>query len=488
METITSPVRISLAILILISLISCSSQSVKKQDVDEKQTVEDVIPITMANLRGHQALYNEGWFVVTSSQKALEYAKEKSVISSRQAVLSTISSMSSRNKQLADSLSDDVKASIDLSATTFDTGTRITTDILAVTKKMGDLQVDYGKQKLSKAWNSLIKGNLYLGQRTQETRDKLAGQPGDYFSNLENDFSNIYDITSELQINFSERIGNTWSGAFSKASQSFQDKYEASGESGNSISGVFHILQGYVKGLYHGLFKPVASTAVDTVSAGARGVAQVVFLPTATVTSVAGRTIQAIGTTVYYSGKLGVEIITPTVEAGLLSGLSMLSLGTAPLTYVTGAAVGTVNQVAFTAASPIVGATTAAVKTAVDTGKYVAFIGYDAIAGTTKVVINQASSAVVLGYNALTAIPSHILMGTIDAAVFLAWDGPRLVIASAKGNVGDSNNSQRIDNLPVGSVVDLKELQDQGLEVNIVSEDPGVIKEVLEGLTGDLRE
>ena len=42
----------------------------------EKQTVEDVIPLTMGNLRGHKMLYNEGWYIVTSSSKALDFAEE----------------------------------------------------------------------------------------------------------------------------------------------------------------------------------------------------------------------------------------------------------------------------------------------------------------------------------------------------------------------------------------------------------------------------
>lgn len=470
-------------IVLALNLLACASETVK-----EKKAVTDVIPITMANIRGHQALYNEGWFVVTSSEQALAYAKEKSVISSRQAVLSTISSLASRNKEVASSLKADVVSSIDLGAQTYATGTRLTRDVFSATNKIGGLQIDYGRKNLNKAWDSLIKGNLYLGQRTEETRAALSSQAGNYFNNLSDDFSNIYDLTSDMQINFSERIANTWSGAFSKASQSFTDEYEQSGQSDNAIGGLFHIIKGYMKGLYQGLFKPVASTTVDSVSAGARGVAQVVFLPAATAVSVVGRTIQATGTTVYYSGKLGIEIISPTVEAGLLSGLSVLSLGTVPLTYVTGATIGTVNQVAFTAATPVVGVTNAAVKSAVDTGKYVAFVSYDAIVGTTKVVINQASSAVVLGYNALTAIPSHLLMGAIDSAVFLAWDGPRLVIASAKGEIGNHVSAQRIDDLPVGSVVDLKELQDKGIEVNVVSDDPDVIRDVLEKLPEDLRE
>lgn len=478
----------SFVFAVLFGMVACSGGATKTNGVDKGKTVADVIPITMANMRGHKALYEEGWFVVTSSEKALAYAKEKSVVSSRQAILSTISSISSRNKEFAESLSLDVKQSIDLSISTFETGTRVTSDLLSATNRIGQLQIDYGTSTMAKAWDSLIKGNLYLGKRTQDTRDQLSNQPGEYFSNLKSDFSNIYDLTSDMNINFSKRIGETWSGAFSKASQSFVDEYEASGKADNSIVGLFHIIQGYLKGLYQGLVKPVATTTVDSISAGARGVAQVVFLPAATVTSVAGRTIQAIGSTVYYSGKLGIEVISPTIEAGLLSGLSILSLGTVPLTYVTGASIGAVNQVAFTAATPVVGAANAAVKTAVDTGKYVAFVSYDAVVGTTKVVINQASSAVVLGYNALTALPSHLLMGTIDGAVFLAWDGPRLIIAKANGEIGKSDNKQRVDSLPVGSVVNLKDLQDQGVTVEVVSEDPVVIKDVLEGLSGDLRE
>ncbi|MDH5392293.1 MAG: hypothetical protein OEY11_03800 [Gammaproteobacteria bacterium] len=469
-------------LLIIVSLLSCSSAHVK-----EKKDVEDIIPLTMANMRGHQALYNEGYFVITSSKEALEYAKEKSVVSSRQAVLSAVSSIASRNSQFASAIKSDVSDSVELSAQTFSQGTRLTRKIFSQTNKISTMQIDYGRKNLSKAWHSLIKGNLYIGKRTQETREALLSQPGNYFKNLNDDFSNIYDLTADMQIDFAQRIGDTWSGAFSKASQSFSDEYEASGQSNNAIGGLFHIIKGYMKGLYQGLFKPVANTAADTVSAGARGVAQVAFLPTATVVSVAGRTVQAIGTTVYYSGKLGVEVISPTIEAGFLSGLSMLSLGTVPLTYVTGAAIGSVNQVAFTTAAPVVGVASAAVTSAVDTGKYVAFVSYDAIAGTTKVVINQASAGVVLGYNALLAIPTHLILGVFDSAVFLAYDGPRLVIASAKGEIGNAS-SERIDSLPVGSVVDLNALKQKGIDVKIVSDDAAVIKNVVEALPGDFRE
>src|SRR5262249_36759110 len=50
------------------------------------ETLEDVIPLTAANIRGHQMLYNEGWFVISSSRNALQYAKAKSVVASGQAI------------------------------------------------------------------------------------------------------------------------------------------------------------------------------------------------------------------------------------------------------------------------------------------------------------------------------------------------------------------------------------------------------------------
>jgi len=471
-------------------LLGCASNAQHEQAaLSDAKTVEDVIPITMANIRGHEALYEEGWYVITSSEDALAYAREKSVISSREAITLASRSIAEESEEYADTLSKHWDLSVNLGKQTFSKGKRITRKMLDASSELTSMQVDYGKATFKKGWSRFVKGNLHIGQRTQATRDELMNQPGDYFSNLKEDFSNIYDITARMQDDYSLRIGATWSDAFNDAADSFNDEYERSGQSSNALSGLFHIVVGYAKGLYQGLFKPAGTTVVNTVSVGARGAAQAVFLPTATAISVSGRTVQAIGTTVYYSGKLGIEIISPTVEAGLLSGMSILTLGTAPLTYVTGASIGAVNQVAFTAATPIVTAGSEVALTAADTGKYVAFVGYDAVAGTSKVVINQASSAVVLGYNAITALPAHVFMGAIDSAVFLAYDGPRLVIAYAKGNIKNEDDvGIRVDSLPVGTVVDLNELENEGVEVRVLSDDPSIIKNVMEKLPDDLRE
>jgi len=472
----------------IVVIFGCASVTDNSKHTEQK-SVEEIIPVTMANLRGHQSLYKEGWFVITSSEQALNYAREKSIISSRQALHSAAQSIAARNKDFSEKLQTHWQGSLSLGKQTFETGTEISETILEASKKLSTQQIQWGKAGLEESMQRFIKGYMYLGERTENTRETLASQPGDYFTHLKKDFSNIYNLSEKIQKEYSAEINDTWDSAFQEAANSFNEEYEKSGESSNSLDGLLHILQGYAKGLYHGLLKPTAITGKETVSAGARRGAQIVFLPTATSISVTGRTIEAIGTTVFYTGKLGVEIVSPTVEAGLLSGMSMLSLASAPLTYVTGTAVGAVNQVAFTAATPVATTGSAALRSTAETGKHVAFITYDAIAGTSKVVINQTSSAMVLGYNALSALPAHLFMGAVDSAVFLAWDGPKLVIAYAKGEIKNSDaDSLPIDTLPVGSVVDLKNIQTEGVEVEILTDDPAVINKVLEQIPNDLHE
>ena len=76
---------------------------------DQKVAVEDVIPFTMANLRGHKMVYNEGWYIVTSSRKALEFAKDHSLVMSRDAIREAVASSSSRGKDYASNITADVK-------------------------------------------------------------------------------------------------------------------------------------------------------------------------------------------------------------------------------------------------------------------------------------------------------------------------------------------------------------------------------------------
>lgn len=457
-----------------------------------KQSLEDVIPLTMGNLRGHKMVYNEGWYIVTSSRKALDFAREHSISRSRDALREAAADAAGRGKGYAANIASDVKGAADGTRRVWATGTELSGDILRTTRRAAKAEFAYASETFRKAGESFIQGNLSLGKRTAEDRKELAALPGNYYANLKDDFSNIWELTSSANDAFAGKIEAGWDKAFDRAASEFRKEYDRSGESRNTLTALGPILSGYLKSIYHGIVAPSSRTIVKTGAsavtyAGAYGV----FLPVASTSVVAGRTIQSVGLTLYYTGKTGVKIVSPTVEGGLLAGMSVLSLSTVPVTYAVGGTLGAVNQVAFIAAGPAVGAAQATATTAVDTAAYVGLVAYDGVKGTTKVVINQAASGIVLGYNALTAVPAHLVMGAVDVVV-LAWEGPRLVIAAASGKIGSGADAgadgATLGDLPVGTVVDLKKLeQSQGIKATVISTDPAVIRDVLERLPDDLR-
>lgn len=487
------PSKIStISLILFFVLISCGAGFCEEplnggKQAQKSSSLEDVIPLTMGNMRGHKMLYDEGWKVITSSKEALKYARETSIISSRDAIKEVSRNYAKESFVYTEAVKEDVKESAQTGKAIFEKGTETSGHILKGIHSLAGAEAEYMREGFAKAWEAFIQGNITLGKRTEEDRMELADIPGNYFKNLKGDFSNIWDIVGEMHERFAGRIEVGWDKAFQKASREFKAEYDRSGEESNSISALGHILYGYLKAFYHGVAAPSSKSIVKGSSAGTAGA---IFLPVAAGSVVAGRTVQSVGLTVYYVGKTGVKIVSPTVEGGLLSGMSLLSAGAVPVTYVTGGTVGAVNQVAFTAAAPAVAVGEAVATTTLNTAGYVGFLAYDGVKGTTKIVINQAKSGIVLGYNALTAVPAHTVMGAVDGAVFLAWDGPRLVIASAKGRLktGDAKDGSSAGDLPVGTVVDLKRLEKMdGMEVKIISEDPAVIRDVLQKIPCDLR-
>lgn len=468
-----------------------SDQATRASESPQTQTLDDVIPLTSANLRGHKMLYDEGWYVITSSRKSLEYAKEKSVRSSRASMQEASHRMAAHSSDYKAALGTDLQRSYETGKSLVQSGTERSGDILAGTRDLTKTEWTYATRHFGEAWEELIQGNLSLGRRTQQDREALLALPGHEFDSLKQDFSNIWEITTVIHENISGRIQVSWDAAFEQAGRDFRTEYERSGEQSNSLRALGPILQGYLKALYHGGLAPAAKTIVRTSARGTGAATGTVFLPVAATSIVTGRTIQAAGMTLFYTGKTGVKLISPTVESGLLTSLAILSVGSIPETAVGGTLFGAVNQVAFTAVAPPAAVGEAAARTTFDTGKYVGFVTYDALAGATKVAINQASSGVVLGYNALSALPAHLFMGAEDAAILLAWEGPKLLIVKATGRLKSKSGQAESSagDLPVGTVINLKQLQStDGITVEVLSEDPKQIRDVLQQLPCDVRD
>ena len=458
-----------------------------------KKTPAEVIPITAANLRGHESLYNEGWFIVSSTDKALSYAKEHAITSTGQAMAHMQADIARHSSEFGKGLVEAGAGGVQTGVAVAKGGTALTGKELAVTGRMMQAESDYGSRGMRLAWQRFAKGNMTLAQRTAEDRAALAAVPGDYFRHLRDDFKNLHELTESAKDSMSTHIEGRWGEAYSEARAAFDEQYRQSGTRGNSLTGLGDIMVGYVKFLFSGLAKPATRSAVQGGEVTAKLATEVVFLPVAGVFVVTGRTVSSAGLSLYYTTSMGVKLVSPTVEGGLLAGVSLLSYGAIPATAVAGGAVGAVNQVAVTAAAPVAGAGQAVVAGAGETVRYAAQVSYDLVKGTTKVTMNQAQAGIALGYNALTAVPTQLVLGAVNSVVFLAWDGPRLVLATAKGEVrwrdpDGAEGSLPVQSLPVGTVVDLQALaKEPGVKVEVLSDDPGVVQGVLEKLPQDLR-
>jgi hypothetical protein len=291
----------------------------------------------------------------------------------------------------------------------------------------------------------------------------------------------------------SPEVEENWGPAFDEAKDVFNASYVKSGTRGNSLAGLGDLLLGYSKAIYAGVIKPAAVSTQQGAKLTAKGVSKVIFLPLAGAVIVSGRTIHSTGLSLYYTTSLGYKLVSPAVEGGLLTGLSMLSYGAIPVTAAVGGTVGLANQVAVTVASPVIGTGKTVVEGALDSGVYAAQMSYELAKGITKVTINQAQTGIVLGYNALTAVPTQLLLASANSIVFLAYDGPRLVLATIKGEVQWNGQDEvkpliPVQSLPVGSVVNLRALSHEPkVQMKILSDDPDVIQKVLEKLPEDLR-
>lgn len=451
------------------------------------QTVEEVIPTTVANIQGHKTLYQDGWFIITSSQQALTFAKKHSIDSSAQALVQAKKSIGIHSTTYVDNLKKDLRNSKQTTKDIFNKGTDRSIDIVIGTHDLVQKEISYSKDSASEAWQSLVSGYVYLGERTQESRTALGKLPGSYVDNISDDFSELSATFKEMRERSTTDIIGQWDNALTHAETEFKQAYQKSGEKDDSITGLWTLLKGYGKGIYRGLFKPAAASSWQTAKYTVKVAGAAVFLPIASTYILSKNTLQSSGMAIYYTGKTGIEVISPTLKGGYLASMSLLSAGAVPVTYVTGTTLGVINQVGSTIAAPVAGLAQGAATTTGDTLAYGTLVTYDAIAGTTKVFVEQIKSGVVLGYNALTALPAHLLLGSVNTAYFLVWDGPKLAIASVQGDVNYKAETLQPGALPVGAVVDLKSLQNNSdLQVKLISDDPEVVNQVLESLPKDL--
>ena len=242
---------------------SVQSQSVQSQEsqTEAVQEVEDVIPITMANIEGQKHLYQEGWYIISSSAKAFEYAKKHSVDLSFQAIEKASQRIALRSEQYTSDLNQALDEGQNTHNAVLESGTQRTHSLINKAQKAAQSQRIYSKNKAAEAWQALISGYVYLGKSSQESLNKIKGLPGNYVDKLSQDHQQMWQSVKRFHEKNNPNILAQWDNALEQAETEFEQAYLDSGHKGNSLTGLWRLMTGYVSGAYKGVVKPTLDSS-----------------------------------------------------------------------------------------------------------------------------------------------------------------------------------------------------------------------------------
>jgi len=431
------------------------------------QTLEKTIPITINNLKGHKALFDEGYYVITSSRKALDYAYAQSVVNTRQVWSEIFKIRDERNSNYDKNKIENIRnreiKSKNIKNEIVESGDRILKNTEAVTDQLNTKAIASRKE----AFEALTLGYIQFGKRTEKDVRELKEIKASWFSDLKNDYQNFGQIYDEVsQKEQTESIGFIKK-AFLNANEEIQREYKTSGERSNSLVALKDLSWGYLKGLYFGVFKPagegVASSAILTYN-------------------VISKTVESSAKVFFYTSSIGYKIIAPSIESGYLGSLSLVQWASARTVSVGGRGIYLINQAAVVGSEPVYKSGQWMLSTVTDTAENSVLTVFDYGQGVGQVALNQVKAGVVLGVNAITALPAQAVLVAANSVVFLTYDGPRLVVYAARGKIKGVN----ADEIPVGVVVDMGQLKKQGIKLEKISDEPKDIESVIHESSKDL--
>jgi hypothetical protein len=168
--------------VVIITLIKCSvviitltiTGAVYAADTSDKKTPAEIISVTEANLLGHKSLYKEGWFVVSSSEKAFSYAKEHSITASGDAMSRAIHDTKAHSEEYGKDIKEAGEGGVQLTEQIFNSGTELSKEELKFTGKLIRNEWDYGAESLNLAWQRFVRGNMTLSGAFSDGSDVSA--------------------------------------------------------------------------------------------------------------------------------------------------------------------------------------------------------------------------------------------------------------------------------------------------------------------------
>lgn len=425
--------------------------------------------LTSANIQGQKNLFQKGWFIIASPVEAWNFAKangEQSQTAFLRALEKAQAEASSieMKKNLADAqltLKKLRRAGEKNSSTLSQKGTQLF-----------EANLDASSENFKKAWKKINLGYVHYGETNKEDFQELVKVNREFFQRTDDHFKTMDEVIEPLTGYFEKHNEVEWKKHFKEGQYKFEEQYEASGKRGNSITALWDVLLGYAKFAYHAVVQPSAKVAEN-------GIRNSGYYTTSAILRtfiVSHNIVYSLGANLYYTTKLGYKLVSPSVEAGLLASLALINVASGPATWGTLKSAGVINKVAVEGVAPVVAGTQYALTQASDGTQKAAIYLLHGTQGAAEVGFEKIESGVALGYSALSQIPPQLLLTSVNAVIFLVVDGPRLILASARGKIGDKD----ITEIPAGSVMDMKKLKENGVDVVPITNDEFILKKVLQ--------
>lgn len=437
---------------------------------NKPQSFKKIAPLTANSLGSRQNLFEHGWAVIPSGKKSIDLVYENGEISARVAKAMVLVHMKKRSKDFPGKLGETMTSVISWTGSGIQDSSRRTEDIYDAGWQLSKAEWKVSKDSFEEAGSRFVLGYIELVPKIESDKKMMFSTLDEIGGERSKTTDQLNDLFSSTIKKNSKEIISSWSDSFSKASDEFTKNYEESGQRGNSLLALVDIFQGYSVALKEVMVAPIAKTGKNT---GEILVVNGVYVPLSQTMNFSSNALISTGVVLYYSANAGYRVISPTLEAGLFSSIGLLSASSTIPTYTGGTTLAAFNQVTSVAATTTGGTVGVVGGTAYETGAYATGMVYDFSKGTAEAGMYAMSSGMILGYSALTVLPSQLLLTAVDGPILIAYDGPRVVIAAVKGNYAG------FDDAPTGTVINLEEAKKAG-KVKILTDDPKIIKKVLD--------
>lgn len=425
------------------------------------------LSLTKKNLAGQKFLFEKGWYVITSPVEAWDYAVKNNETSKEAFIraLDKIRLSKETSGERVEKASETNKAIQKKAEEAYQS-------LKQQGSKLEKASYAQSSKHFQDAWKSLSLGYIHYKETNKDDLESLKKVNTEFFGKTKSDLQDMDKAVEEVLGFLLEKNEVSWKKHFQEGRYSFHENYERSGTRGNSLTGLWDILKGYASWSYHSIISPTSKTVyhqakkvpyytVDTVSK--------TFIASSNV-------VYSIGANLFYTTKLGYGIVAPSVESGMLAALALTESVGGAVAGNSLKAAGLINKVAIKTMGPVAGTGQFVFEESGARAKDAASVIVHGAEAVGEVVIDKVDSAVVLGYSALSQIPAQLLLTSMNTTILLVYDGPKLILAKVSGDVGD----KKIEDVPAGTVLDLNKLKSIGFKIETLTEDPEVIKKVME--------